>query len=141
MTSVNFHENLSSAETIELGSNRKFGWLVGGIFALLGAWLFHGGHAFSGLALLALGACLMLGAWLFSDRLTFLHRLWMKFGLLLHHIVNPLVMLLLFCSTIIPVGILMRLCAHDPLRRRFDRNAKTYWIERAAPLQSMKRQF
>ena len=29
-----------------------------------------------------------------------------------------------------PIGLAMRLVGRDPLRRRFDRQASTYWIKR-----------
>ena len=31
-----------------------------------------------------------------------------------------------------PIGLLMRLFGHDPMRRRFDADAETYWVEREA---------
>ena len=29
-----------------------------------------------------------------------------------------------------PIGLMMRLCGYDPLHRRYDRQAKTYWVPR-----------
>ena len=51
-------------------------------------------------------------------------------GFLIGKIVNPIVMALLFFSTITPVGFLMRLFGKDPLRLRRDPAAASYWIER-----------
>ena len=62
----------------------------------------------------------------------------------LHKVVNPVVMGLLFYATITPMALVMKLMGKDPLRRRFDPEAKSYWIERrpAGPEpQSMRRQF
>ncbi len=73
-----------------------------------------------------------------------LNRLWTKLGLLLFHVVNPVVMLLLFVVTIVPAGLIMRAMRHDPMRRRFDRDARTYWIERDPPgpsPESLRHQF
>ncbi|MBV8121004.1 MAG: hypothetical protein JO081_13835 [Alphaproteobacteria bacterium] len=39
----------------------------------------------------------------------------------------------LFFLVIVPVGIAMRLIGKDPLRRRRDPAASTYWIDRAPP--------
>ena len=52
---------------------------------------------------------------------------WFRLGLLLHRIVNPLVMLMLFAVVFVPTGLLMRL-TKDPLQAR--RRSGTYWIER-----------
>ena len=39
-----------------------------------------------------------------------------------------------------PVGLLMKLLGNDPMRRRFDRSALTYWVERL-PINAIKRYF
>ena len=73
-----------------------------------------------------------------------LNRLWLKFGLLLYKVMNPLVLGLLFFVTITPIGLVMRAFGKDFLRLRMDRGAKSYWIEReppGPPPQSMKNQF
>ena len=73
-----------------------------------------------------------------------LNRLWFRFGLLLHHIVNPVVMALLFFTTVTPMALIMRLLGKDPLRRKFDPEADSYWIPRqpAGPApETMKNQF
>ena len=72
------------------------------------------------------------------------NRLWFNFGMALHNIVNPLVMGLLFYLTITPMALIMRLIGKDPLRRNFEPEAKSYWIERrpAGPApESMRHQF
>ena len=72
-----------------------------------------------------------------------LNRLWMKLGLLLHRVVNPIVMGLLFYGTILPTGLIMRLRGRDLLRLKREPAADTYWIARTpgpAP-ESMRDQF
>ena len=73
-----------------------------------------------------------------------LNRLWLKFGLLLYKVMNPLILGLLFFVTIMPIGLVMRAFGKDFLRLRLDRNAKSYWIDRTPPgppPQSMRNQF
>jgi hypothetical protein len=68
----------------------------------------------------------------------------MLLGLVLYKIVNPIVMALLFFSTITPVGFLMRLSGKDPMRLRHDPAATSYWIAReppGPPAESMRNQF
>jgi len=72
------------------------------------------------------------------------NRLWTKFGLLLHHIVSPLALGVLFFLVVTPTGLLMRLFGKDPLRLRFDPAADSYWIKRDPPgpaADSLKNQF
>ena len=45
-----------------------------------------------------------------------LNRLWLKFGLLLYKVMNPLVLGLLFFVTIMPIGLVMRAMGKDFLR-------------------------
>ncbi|MCU0958909.1 MAG: SxtJ family membrane protein [Pirellulaceae bacterium] len=42
-----------------------------------------------------------------------------------------------------PIGLVLRMAGHDPLQRRFDARAQSYWVERerAAPLQRYFRQY
>lgn len=61
------------------------------------------------------------------------NRLWFRFGLVLSMIVSPVVMGLIYATTVIPTGLLMRLAGKDPLRLRPDPDADTYWIERCPP--------
>jgi hypothetical protein len=38
-----------------------------------------------------------------------------------------------FYTTVVPIGLLMRRFGKDPLRLKFDREARSYWIERDPP--------
>ncbi len=62
-----------------------------------------------------------------------LNHLWFKFGLLLHKIVNPVVLAIMFFLVITPIGLLMRALGKDPLRLRLDKAATSYWIDRTPP--------
>lgn len=44
--------------------------------------------------------------------------------------VSHLAMACLFYLVFTPIGLIMRACGHDPLRRKFDRTAETYWSDR-----------
>ena len=69
---------------------------------------------------------------------------WFKFGLLLHALVNPIIMALIFYGTVLPTGLVMRLVGKDVLRLKRQPNAKSYWIKRQSErpaAQTMKDQF
>jgi Saxitoxin biosynthesis operon protein SxtJ len=73
-----------------------------------------------------------------------LNRLWLKLGLLLHRVVTPAIMGLLFYLVITPMGLVMRLRGTDFLRLRRDPRAQSYWIVRTPPgpaPETMKNQF
>ncbi|NNM01513.1 MAG: hypothetical protein HKO62_12240 [Gammaproteobacteria bacterium] len=67
--------------------------------------------------------------------------LWFKLGLALGAIVAPIVMFLVYVVAIVPTGLCLRLFGKDPLDRKIEKDASTYWIEREQPLQSFKNQF
>ena len=62
-----------------------------------------------------------------------LNRLWFKLGLVLHAVVNPIAMALLFFTTVTPIALVMRAMGNDPLRLRPDPDAPTYWNDRRPP--------
>jgi len=76
--------------------------------------------------------------------LTPFNRAWMRLGDLLHRIASPVILGLLYFGLITPFGLVMRLKGHDPMKRGFDPNAKSYWIPRTPPgpaPDSLPRQF
>jgi hypothetical protein len=124
------HENFSREEASAPGSDRTFGLVMAGalaLLALINGW--HAGRAWPwelALAVLFLAAGVIKPALLHP-----LNRLWMKLGLLLHRIVNPIVMGLLFYGTIWPTGLVMRLRGRDLLRLKREPASDSYWIARA----------
>jgi hypothetical protein len=65
------------------------------------------------------------------SRVTYLALAWLTFpvGWLVSHVI----LALLFFVIVTPVGWLMRRF-HDPMQRRFDRDARSYWVVREPPI-------
>jgi len=141
MTTI--HENYSRNEIVTGGSDRSFGMVMTIAFALMSLlnW-WHQGHAWrwtSGIAAVLLAATVF-----YPAALKPLNQLWLKFGMLLHKVVNPIVMALVFFGTVLPTGLVMRALGKDPLRLRRQPDVDSYWIERCPPgpmPESMKDQF
>jgi saxitoxin biosynthesis operon SxtJ-like protein len=137
------HEVFSRDEKLVTGSDRSFGLVMAAAFAVvtaLNAW--HIGRLWpwtGGLAALFIAASLLRPAVLNP-----LNRVWMRFGLLLHKIVNPIIMALLFFGTVWPTGLVMRMMGRDLLRLKREPDAASYWIVRSPPgpsPETMKDQF
>ena len=58
-------------------------------------------------------------------------------GFVVSHVVLALVYYLVF----MPIGLVMRVIGYDPMKRRFDPEAATYWIERDPKASEAKRYF
>jgi hypothetical protein len=143
MATSQLHEDFSREEHVKAGSDRGFGLVFAGFFGLLtGFSLWHESWAWHWT--LPLAVAFLVVALTVPKILAPLNRLWLKFGLLLYKVMNPLVLGLLFFVTIMPIGLVMRAFGKDFLRLKLDRNAKTYWIDRTPPgppPQSMRNQF
>jgi hypothetical protein len=137
------HEALERDEQIVAGSDRSFGLVMAGAFAVvtvLNAW--HVGRIWPWTASLAAG--FLIASLLKPAVLNPLNRIWLKFGLLLHKVVNPLIMALLFYGTVLPTGLVLRAMGKDLLRLKREPDANSYWIVRAPPgpsPETMKDQF
>jgi hypothetical protein len=137
------HEVFSRDEEVVAGSDRSFGIMMAAVLAAvtsLNAW--HSGRLWpwtGGLAALLLAAALLR-----PSVLNPLNRIWLKFGLLLHSVVNPVVMALLFYGTVLPTGLVMRMMGKDLLRLKREPGADSYWIvrhPRGPSPETMKDQF
>ena len=117
---------------IQSSSDRSFGFVFAAVFLIVALYpLLHA----AGIRIWAVavsGAFLLLAA-LAPQVLAPANRLWKKFGMLLHNIVSPIALGILFFLVVPPTGLLMRLFGKDPLRLRFDPAADSYWIKRDPP--------
>jgi hypothetical protein len=137
------HENMVRNEEIVGPTNRRFGSTLGGVLIFVGLTraLFGHGHA---IWWLTAGVILVVLATVWPAGLGPFNWLWLKFGLVLYKFVNPVVMTLLYVSTIVPIGVVMRLSGKDPLRLKPSPDAETYWIvrdRRGSRPENMKNQF
>lgn len=142
-----FHENMAERDDVKLGSERSFGFVFAVVFAIVSAVpvvTADGGLADVRFWALGVAVAFAVVALVRPQVLRPLNKLWFRFGLLLHKVVNPLVMGLMFFVVVSPIGLLMRALGKTPLKTGFDPDAESYWIERDPPgpaPESMKRQF
>jgi hypothetical protein len=138
-----FHEDYTRVEEAKGGSERSLGVVFAVVFLVIGLWPVLGGAGVRPWAL-GLAALFALAAVVRPAVLAPVNRAWTRLGGLLHRVVTPLVMGLLFFATVTPTALIMRVFGKHPLPLRFDRKAKTYWIERHPPgpaPETMRNQF
>ena len=124
-------------------SDRNFGFTMASVFALIGVFGLYKGSSY---APLWLGiAAIFAGLTLWRPQsLELANRAWLRLGLLMYRVVNPVIMAILFFGAILPIGLVMRMFGKDFLKLARDRSSPTYWLPRSDPRQpseSMRQQF
>lgn len=125
------HENMEQREEVRGSSDRAFGFVFAIFFLVVALLPLFWGRLYWWA--LGVSAGFLVVAWLFPAALSPLNRLWFRFGLLLHAVINPIVLGIMFYGVVLPTGLVMRALGKDPLRLRFDRNVRSYWIKRDPP--------
>ena len=125
---------------INMGSEKGFGVVFSIVFLVIGLYpLVHGGQVRLWSVVVAL--ILLALAFLAPKTLSLPNRLWFKLGMALGAVVAPIVMALVYFTTVAPIGLIIRLTGKDLLREELEKDANSYWIERDQPVGSMKDQF
>jgi hypothetical protein len=126
------HELRRSSEPAASSSDRSFGLVFAGLFAVLtlqnwwragGAWPIY----------LAIALIFLTTALVRASLLGGFNRAWTKLSSLLGALATPIVMTLLFFVVVTPLGLLMRFAGKDTLRLRGPRKGDSYWIVRDPP--------
>ena len=126
------HEDLARDDEVIGASDRGFGLTLAGVFGVVGAIRLALGYEHTAWWLGAAAIALFLA--LFRPAtLAPLNRLWLRLGLLLYKVISPIAMGVVFFTTVVPIGLVMRAAGKDPLRLRRDPDAASYWIARDPP--------
>ena len=126
-------------DDIKVDSNRSFGILFFLIFLAISTYPLLNDDKLKLLPLFVGLIFLLLGV--FNSRLlTPLKITWLKFGVLIAKITNPIILALIFFFVVTPTGLLMKLFKKDLLSLKFN-DEKSYWIEKKEPKSKMKNQF
>lgn len=137
------HETFERNEAVAGSSDKAFGLTFAAIGTIVGLLpLLHGGPV----RLWAIGAAVLFlaPAIFLPQALAPLNRLWLRIGLTLHRIVNPLALGIMFYLFLTPLAVVMRLFGTRFLSLGFDPRARSYWIRRDLPgpkPETLRRQF
>lgn len=121
-------------------SDRTFGFVFAAFFAILTVDAWKNGKSWEPKAIVAVSFLAI--AFIYPNILKPLNKVWMKFGELLHRIVSPLFLGVLFFVVITPMAIVRRLMGSDVLGLTFNKQLPSYWVNREdISADGMKRQF
>ncbi len=114
---------------MKLSEERKFGIIFIIIFSALDYYAFYKNN-FILLYIFSLIIIFFLFSVLFKDSLlSYLMNKWIKFGMYISKVMNPIIMFLIYILTIIPISIIMRLFRVDLLKLKKD-DKSSYWKDR-----------
>ena len=122
----------------KIPSNRKFGYTFTIIFFLSSVFFYKNLIIFY--TFLVLSLVLLLVTFL-SRYLRLLNILWFKFGELLNKIISPIILTFVYYLLFVPFSFAVKLFIKNLLEVKFDKNQKTYWINRTTKLNDMKDQY
>ena len=140
---MDVHERLTEDHPITGSSDRSFGVVVTVVLTVVGVFPLLNGEPPRWWSLAVAGVMLVVTL-VRAELLAPFNRVWFRFGLFLHRVVNPVIMAVIYFAVVTPTGLIMRAVGKDPLRLRRDPNAESYWIHRTPPgpePESMTNQF
>ena len=143
MKKTSLHENLQRRQHAKVSSERSFAFVFAGVFFIVGLLAFKTSQDLSYIAS-GVGTFFLLCGVIYPKILRPLNIMWFKIGVCIFKITNPIIMGMLFFTTIVPLGLVMRLAGKNLLSLRKEPNSKTYWVVRDPPgpdPTSMKNQF
>jgi hypothetical protein len=108
---------------------RKFGLVVGGVFALLTVWCWWRGKWFYPYLLIPAVPLLSLGL-VWPKSLKWVYLAWMSLALVLGLIVSTILLTIFFYVVVTPIGLLARVAGKDFLSLRLAPQSKSYWLAR-----------
>ena len=117
---------------------RKFGLVVGGVFAAIGAFLLWRDISWA-IVFVYIGAPLILLGAILPNILRPVYIAWMSLAVVLGAIVTRILLTLFFFLVITPVGLVFKIIGRDALTRKIDRSATTYWIDKEYPITDRSR--
>jgi len=109
---------------------RKFALIFGGALVAFGglAW-YRGSELATWLGVP--GATVILVGLALPQALRWLFFVWMAIGLVLGTIVTGIILTIIFLIAVTPIGLVMRLSGRDPMHRKLDPGARSYWIPKS----------
>jgi len=126
------HEPLQRREPTSPPSERSFAVVFTAFFSLVALWPLVKGRPWRPWALVVAAIFLSVGM-VRPSLLRLPNLLWFRLAELLHRIVSPIVMGVLYYCVMTPCALIVRWTGRDPLHLRRDSSASTYWIDRVPP--------
>ena len=117
---------------------RNFGWVVGGVFLAIGAFVWYRGGGWYPVPLWIGGPLVVVGT-IVPIALKPFYYAWMALAVVLGFVMTRVLLTLFYFLILTPVGLVFRIRGKDLLDRKLDREAPTYWKEKHYPIADRSR--
>ena len=111
---------------------RVFAWGLPAFFGVLGGLRWWAGSPRAAVVIWVVGAAVATLALAVAPARRWLYLGWMYASYPVAWTVSHLLLIVVYALVATPTALLLRLLGRDPMRRRFDPHADSYWIERAS---------
>jgi len=108
---------------------RDFGITFFVVFAIIGGVFLYQGQSFGYACFVAGVVFVVLGRGA-PRSLKPLYKAWMTLALVLGFFTSRVILCILYYFVLTPIGVIMRLFGRDLLDRRWDKEARSYWIKK-----------
>ena len=118
-----------STQKAEIPKESTFGKFFSGVFGLIGFLPIVTGKDIRWWAL-SISATFLLIAVIRPSLLSHLNRAWFFLGLVLHKVVSPLIIGILFFLVVCPIGFTMKIFSKNRMAVTKDKTRFSYWVKR-----------
>ena len=119
---------------------KNFGFTFSILFLLITCYFFFNKNSLSFVFLL-ISVVLLLTTFFLPSYLKLLAFYWERLGIFLGKIFSPIILILVYTITILPINLILRIFSLDLLKRRINNKAKSYWIKRLDEKINFRNQF
>jgi hypothetical protein len=109
---------------------RVFSWILPVFFGLFGALRWHSGAHTLATWLWAFGAVLSVVALAVRPARRWIYIGWMYATYPIGWVVSHVMLAVMYFGFATPVSLLLKMAGRDPMQRRFDKAARSYWVLR-----------
>jgi len=110
---------------------RKFGLMVGGIFLLIGFWIYYSSQSFVCIIFLSLGTLLLIFGLILPTSLSAVYKVWMGLAFTLGWVMSRVLLTILFYFVITPIGFAAKIVGKRFLDIDYKAKRESYWVIRS----------
>ena len=120
---------------MKLPSNKTFGYFFSLVFLISSVYFFFQNNKLY-IFFFSLCCVFAIVSFTFPKLLSPLNLLWMKFGILLGKIINPIIFGIVFFFMITPIGLIRKLIGVDELKIKENHNQISFWVKRESKIKN-----